>query len=62
MKRPLAMWLRDIPGVSFVDRNYNLMSLLIHLLVPAAIYAIVALTGGSLLLTFLCSFTPQRWV
>lgn len=53
LKRPLAMWLRDIPGVRFVDRHYSLMSLLIHLVIPAAIYTIVALAGGSILLTVL---------
>ncbi|PWE18306.1 acyl-CoA desaturase [Marinicauda salina] len=53
LKRPLAMWLRNVPGVRFVDRHYNWMALTVHLIIPAAIYAAVIALGGSVLLTFL---------
>lgn len=53
LQRPLAMWLRDMPGVKWVDRHYNWLSLVIHLGIPAAIYLAVYLSGGSLLLTVL---------
>ena len=52
-KRPLAMWLKDVPGVALVDRRYILTTLLVHLVVPAVIYMAVWLAGGSILLTFL---------
>ncbi|MFW6412574.1 MAG: acyl-CoA desaturase [Oceanicaulis sp.] len=53
LKRPMAMWLKESPTVVILDRHYSLLSLTVHLLVPAAIYALVWAFGGSLLLTFI---------
>ena len=53
LKRPTALWLRDVKSVQFLDRHYSLISLIVHLFVPALIYLAVALAGGSLLLTFI---------
>lgn len=53
MRRPLALWLRDSKTVTIFDRHYNTATLLVHLVLPALIYAIVALTGGSLILTLM---------
>ncbi len=53
LKRPMAMWLRENPAVGAHDRHYLLMSFIVHLVIPAAIYALVWALGGSLLLTFL---------
>ncbi len=53
MKRPLAMWLRDIRVVTFTDRHYLKLTLFIHLVVPAIMYAAVWAMGGSLILAFL---------
>jgi stearoyl-CoA desaturase (delta-9 desaturase) len=39
--------------VTLYDRHYSLITLAVHLILPALIYAIVWLTGGSLILTFL---------
>ena len=52
-KRPMPMWLKDNPVVNFADRFHITLSLVMHLFVPAAIYLIVALLGGSLILTAL---------
>jgi len=51
MERPMPAWLEKIPAVRFGDRHYNSLSLVLHLLVPAVIYAIVWALGGSLILT-----------
>jgi stearoyl-CoA desaturase (delta-9 desaturase) len=53
LSRPVPMWLKSIPAARFVDRFHISLSLLVHLVVPAAIYLIVALSGGSLILTLL---------
>ncbi|MGD2133689.1 MAG: acyl-CoA desaturase [Maricaulaceae bacterium] len=52
LQRPTPMWLKSIPAVQFIDRFHISLSLVIHLLVPAVIYLIVALAGGSLIFTF----------
>jgi stearoyl-CoA desaturase (delta-9 desaturase) len=49
--RPIAMWLKDQPVIVWMDRFYNELSLVVHLVIPAAIYLIVWATGGSLVLT-----------
>lgn len=49
--RPSPMWLQNIPAVKVGDKYYNTFSLLLHLVVPAVIYAIVWMAGGSLVLT-----------
>ncbi len=51
MARPMPLWLKKQPVIVWMDRNYNSISLVIHLLIPAAIYLIVWLAGGSLMLT-----------
>lgn len=53
MERPLAMWLKNQPVIVWMDRFYNEISLVVHLVIPAAIYLIVWAAGGSLLLTAL---------
>ncbi len=53
MQRPLAMWLRDNPAVRAIDKHHGKLAVLVHLLVPAAIYIAVAALGGSILLTFI---------
>lgn len=53
LKRPMPMWLKDNPVVRFADRHHGWLSLVMHLAVPALIYGIVALAGGSLILTAL---------
>ena len=52
-QRPLAMWLKNQPAVVWMDRFYNEISLVVHLVIPAAIYLVVWAAGGSLLLTAL---------
>lgn len=49
--RPMAMWLKQQPVIAWMDRFYNEISLVIHLVIPAIIYLIVWAAGGSLLLT-----------
>jgi len=51
LKRPMALWLRKQPVIVWMDRFYNELSLAIHLVIPAVIYLVVWLAGGSLLLT-----------
>lgn len=51
MERPIAMWLKDQPVIVWMDRFYNELSLVMHLLIPALIYLIVWASGGSLVLT-----------
>ncbi|MAN45316.1 MAG: acyl-CoA desaturase [Alphaproteobacteria bacterium] len=53
MDRPLAMWLKNQPVIVWMDRFYNEISLVVHLVIPAVIYLIVWLADGSLLLTAL---------
>ncbi|MHA6289551.1 acyl-CoA desaturase [Maricaulis sp. CAU 1757] len=53
LKRPMPMWLKDNPVVRFADQFHYSLSLVMHLIVPAVIYLIVALSGGSLILTAL---------
>jgi fatty-acid desaturase len=53
LRRPAAMWIRDNGFVKFVDRHYNWMSLVIHLIIPIMAYTLVIALGGSVLLTFL---------
>jgi stearoyl-CoA desaturase (Delta-9 desaturase) len=53
LKRPVALWLKDNQVALFFDRHMIALTLGIHLLIPLAVYAIVALAGGSLALVFL---------
>jgi stearoyl-CoA desaturase (delta-9 desaturase) len=53
LARPMPMWLKDNPVVHFADRFHISLSLAMHLIVPAVIYIIVALAGGSLIFTAL---------
>jgi len=50
-RRPMAMWLKNQPIVVWMDRFYHEMSFGVHLGIPALIYLIVWLSGGSLMLT-----------
>ena len=52
-QRPLAMWLKNQPVIVWMDRFYNEISLVVHLVIPAVIYLIVWAAGGSLVLTAL---------
>ncbi|MEL7540876.1 MAG: acyl-CoA desaturase [Pseudomonadota bacterium] len=54
MMRPMPMWLKKQPIVVWMDQFYNSLSLVLHLVVPAAIYLIVWAAGGSLILTAIC--------
>jgi stearoyl-CoA desaturase (delta-9 desaturase) len=51
LARPMPIWLKKMPVVRFIDNRYMLFSFIIHLVVPAVIYAIVWASGGSLVLT-----------
>lgn len=51
MQRPMAMWLKGHPVIVWMDRFYDEISLVVHLFIPAVVYLIVWLAGGSLLLT-----------
>ncbi|MFS2317838.1 acyl-CoA desaturase [Maricaulis sp. D1M11] len=51
LARPMPMWLKENKVVLFGDRYHISLSLVLHFLVPGVIYAIVALSGGSLILT-----------
>ena len=51
LMRPMPMWLKTHPVIVWMDGFYNSLSLVIHLIVPAAIYLIVWAAGGSLVLT-----------
>lgn len=53
LQRPTAMWLRDSLTVKILDRHYSLLTLAVHLILPAAIYALVWALGGSIILTFM---------
>ncbi len=50
LKRPAAAWLQRLPLACFADRHYLLLTVLIHLVLPALLYALVAVLGGSVLL------------
>ncbi|MEL6824884.1 MAG: acyl-CoA desaturase [Pseudomonadota bacterium] len=54
MMRPMPMWLKKKPIVVWMDQCYNSLSLILHLVIPAAIYLIVWAAGGSLILTAIC--------
>ncbi|MEO1015989.1 MAG: acyl-CoA desaturase [Pseudomonadota bacterium] len=51
MARPLPTWLKDNATVAFLDRRYNSISLIIHLVVPALAYLLTWAFGGPLALT-----------
>lgn len=51
LDRPMPMWLKDNPVVRFADDFHITLSLVMHLIVPAVIYLIVGLAGGSLIFT-----------
>lgn len=51
MMRPFPLWIKKHPIIIWMDTFYNQLSLVLHLAVPAAIYGIVWLSGGSLVLT-----------
>ncbi|MFY0637262.1 acyl-CoA desaturase [Maricaulis maris] len=53
LARPMPMWLKENPVVRFADKFHITLSLVMHLVIPAIIYAAVALSGGSLILTAL---------
>ena len=53
LSRPVPMWLKENKVVLFGDRFHITLSLVMHLVIPAAIYIAVALTGGSLVLVAL---------
>lgn len=54
MKRPAPLWLKRQPILIWMDKFYDPLSLVLHLFVPAVIYLIVWLSGGSLVLTAIC--------
>jgi len=54
MARPMALWLKQHPIIVWMDGFYNSISLVLHLVIPAAIYLIVWAAGGSLVLTAIC--------
>jgi len=49
--RPMALWLRNSPAIVWMDRFYHQITIGLHFGVPALIYLIVWLLGGSLILT-----------
>lgn len=51
LDRPMPLWLKDNPVVRFADDFHITLSLAMHLIIPAIIYGIVALSGGSIILT-----------
>lgn len=51
MARPMPLWLKKSPIIMVMDRHYFTISAVVHFAVPAIIYAIVWLAGGSLVLT-----------
>jgi len=51
LQRPTALWLRDMKTIQILDRHYSLITLAVHLVLPALIYGVVWALGGSLLLT-----------
>ena len=53
LKRPMPMWIKNNRIIRFGDKNHDLLSLSIHLGVPALIYGIVWMAGGDLVITLL---------
>ncbi len=51
MARPMPLWLKTQPVIVWMDRFYNPISLVVHLVIPAVIYLVVWAAGGSLMLT-----------
>ena len=49
--RPMAVWLKSNAIIRWIDNRYNTLTVIIHFLIPGLVYLIVALTGGSLMLT-----------
>lgn len=50
-ERPFPLWMREQKIVTFLDHQYNLVSIIMHVVVPAIVYLAVWLLGGSLVLT-----------
>ena len=48
MSRPMALWLRESAVIRWMDKYYNPLSICVHVAVPAVIYALVWVFGGSL--------------
>ena len=57
LERPTPIWLKSIPAVRFIDRFHISLAVLAHLVLPAVVYLIVWLAGGSLIFTFLIHAT-----
>ncbi len=53
LQRPLVHWLRDNRVVQFADRHHVSLSLVVHLIVPLAVYAILAILGANLIFAML---------
>lgn len=53
LKRPMPLWIKNSAIIRVCDRNYNLLSVLVHFVLPAIIYAIVWAAGGDLIITLL---------
>jgi stearoyl-CoA desaturase (delta-9 desaturase) len=53
LARPMPMWLKENPVVGFADRFHITLSLVMHFIIPGIVYGLVALAGGSLILTAL---------
>ncbi|MEO1029457.1 MAG: acyl-CoA desaturase, partial [Pseudomonadota bacterium] len=49
--RPVPLWLKSNKIVTFLDHQYNLASVIMHIFIPAIVYLVVWLAGGSLVLT-----------
>jgi len=46
LERPTALWLRDMKTIQILDRHYSLMTLGMHLMLPALIYLLVWVLVG----------------
>jgi len=53
LKRPTAMWLKDVRLINFADDHLLKLSFVFHLLIPALIYVAVWALSGSLILAFM---------
>lgn len=53
LNRPMPNWIKKSAIIRVCDKNYNLLSVVVHFLVPAVIYAIVWALGGDLVITLL---------
>jgi len=51
LNRPMALWLRQHAIIVWMDKFYHSISVGLHVVLPALIYLIVWLFGGSLVLT-----------